>query len=397
MASQSVRRDTSTCNVIAVPPSCSTSRDVSAAPTSSTSAIAIAAPCRAKSNAAARPCPDAAPVISATLPASTASSGTTSDRRQHSDACQRGAPACCVASRRIARLGLRCGVPTDPIAEYGALFVRDGERFVATPLGRGPWSPNALHGGAPSALLAHVLAPPRSRTRVVHRAAHGRTAATGADRRAASRRAHDSPGQEGAVAGRRCCSPTVSRSRAPTALRLRPEEVDVADAVSPPVPAPPPVSAGAPPADRSSSTGSTSATGPRTTSGSYAVAFGVAGPASRLAAAEVPGRGGGAGRAVRAGRGRRRLRQRHRQPAHVRDRVGDQSRGQHPHVPPSRRASGSGWSRAVRGRARRRPGRDDAARRARAARTRRADVARQPDRDGGGRPGFAPEDSPPQP
>ena len=45
------------------------------------------------------------------------------------------------------------------------------------------------------------------------------------------------------MSARRWC-----RGRRATALRLRPEEVDVADAVSPPVPAPPPVSAGAPPA-----------------------------------------------------------------------------------------------------------------------------------------------------
>src|SRR5258708_13121137 len=44
----------------------------------------------------------------------------------------------------------------DPIGEYGALFERDGSRYVPTQLARGPWSPNALHGGAPSALFATV-------------------------------------------------------------------------------------------------------------------------------------------------------------------------------------------------------------------------------------------------
>ncbi len=33
----------------------------------------------------------------------------------------------------------------------------DGERFVATELARGPWDPNAQHGGAPSALLARAI------------------------------------------------------------------------------------------------------------------------------------------------------------------------------------------------------------------------------------------------
>jgi hypothetical protein len=45
-------------------------------------------------------------------------------------------------------------VADDPIARYGALFERDGTRYVPTPLARGPWDPNALHGGAPSALFA---------------------------------------------------------------------------------------------------------------------------------------------------------------------------------------------------------------------------------------------------
>ena len=33
----------------------------------------------------------------------------------------------------------------------------DGDRFVATELARGPWDPNAQHGGAPSALLARAI------------------------------------------------------------------------------------------------------------------------------------------------------------------------------------------------------------------------------------------------
>ena len=35
-----------------------------------------------------------------------------------------------------------------------ALFLRDGDAFVATELARGPWSPDALHGGPVAALLA---------------------------------------------------------------------------------------------------------------------------------------------------------------------------------------------------------------------------------------------------
>ena len=38
-----------------------------------------------------------------------------------------------------------------------ALFHADGDRFVPTELTRGPWDPNAMHGGAPAALLARAI------------------------------------------------------------------------------------------------------------------------------------------------------------------------------------------------------------------------------------------------
>jgi acyl-Coa thioesterase superfamily protein/acyl-CoA thioesterase superfamily protein len=38
-----------------------------------------------------------------------------------------------------------------------AVFVQDGDRFQATDLALGPWYPGALHGGAPAALLVHVV------------------------------------------------------------------------------------------------------------------------------------------------------------------------------------------------------------------------------------------------
>lgn len=37
-----------------------------------------------------------------------------------------------------------------------SLFLPDGEAFVPTELARGPWSPNALHGGSVAALLARA-------------------------------------------------------------------------------------------------------------------------------------------------------------------------------------------------------------------------------------------------
>jgi Thioesterase-like superfamily len=39
-----------------------------------------------------------------------------------------------------------------------AVFVQDGDRFTATDLAVGPWAPDALHGGAPAALLSHLFA-----------------------------------------------------------------------------------------------------------------------------------------------------------------------------------------------------------------------------------------------
>ena len=38
-----------------------------------------------------------------------------------------------------------------------ALYERDGERFVATELTRGPWSPDHQHAGPPAALLARAI------------------------------------------------------------------------------------------------------------------------------------------------------------------------------------------------------------------------------------------------
>src|SRR5512140_1489625 len=38
-----------------------------------------------------------------------------------------------------------------------AFFVRDGERFVPTELTRGPWDPNAQHGGPTAALLGTAI------------------------------------------------------------------------------------------------------------------------------------------------------------------------------------------------------------------------------------------------
>ena len=45
-----------------------------------------------------------------------------------------------------------------PADEYGAIFEPSTKgRFFPTPLARGPWDPNALHGGAVAGLFAHAL------------------------------------------------------------------------------------------------------------------------------------------------------------------------------------------------------------------------------------------------
>lgn len=51
------------------------------------------------------------------------------------------------------RLAVMGESPPDP----GALFVREGSRFVATELTQGPWNPEHQHGGPVSALLARAV------------------------------------------------------------------------------------------------------------------------------------------------------------------------------------------------------------------------------------------------
>ena len=42
-------------------------------------------------------------------------------------------------------------------APANPIFHRDGDRYVATALARGPWDPDSAHGGAPAALLAAAI------------------------------------------------------------------------------------------------------------------------------------------------------------------------------------------------------------------------------------------------
>jgi hypothetical protein len=45
----------------------------------------------------------------------------------------------------------------DALAAHGALFRVEGEELVPTDLARGPWDPDALHGGPTAALLARAI------------------------------------------------------------------------------------------------------------------------------------------------------------------------------------------------------------------------------------------------
>ena len=51
--------------------------------------------------------------------------------------------------------GARPAVYDPPMSD--ALFVIDGDTAVPSELTRGPWDPNAMHGGPPSALLARAV------------------------------------------------------------------------------------------------------------------------------------------------------------------------------------------------------------------------------------------------
>ena len=50
---------------------------------------------------------------------------------------------------------MMAGVSQPPVAD--ALFLADGDRFVPTAHTRGPWDPDAQHGGPPAALIARAV------------------------------------------------------------------------------------------------------------------------------------------------------------------------------------------------------------------------------------------------
>ncbi len=148
---------------------------------------------------------------------------------------------------------LRCApvseeaVSDDVVSEHGSLFTRHGEQFVPTPLTRGPWGPNAMHGGAPSALMAHVLArhDPGPAGFVARLTVELLRPVPLAPLQVVARTFR--PGKkvqwlEGAL-----LADGVEVVRA-VALRVRAQAVDVGDVVSPAVDMPPPPEEGAPPA-----------------------------------------------------------------------------------------------------------------------------------------------------
>jgi Acyl-CoA thioesterase C-terminal domain/Acyl-CoA thioesterase N-terminal domain len=168
-------------------------------------------------------------------------------------------------------------VARDPVDEFGSLFTRDGERFVPTRLARGPWGPNTMHGGAPSALMAYVLArhDPGPASFVARLTVELLRPVPLEPMQVVARTFR--PGKnvqwlEGAL-----LVDDVEVVRA-FALRLKQQPVDVADAISPEVVRPQPPSAGHPPQlfAGASEVGYWNAVEIRIIDG----AFGVAGPAS---------------------------------------------------------------------------------------------------------------------
>ena len=145
-----------------------------------------------------------------------------------------------------ARARVRCGVDRDPIDEFGSLFTRDGERFVPTQLTRGPWDPNAMHGGAPSALMAHVLArhDPGPASFIARLTVELLRPVPLVPMQAVARTFR--PGKNVQWIEAALLADDVEVVRA-VALRLRPQPVDVAETISPAVVTPPPPAAGAPP------------------------------------------------------------------------------------------------------------------------------------------------------
>jgi len=115
----------------------------SSAPSSLMSITAMRAPCSAKSTDAARPCPDAAPVMRATLPASSSLRDIAADAT--------GAPA--IRQRECAPASAYDPPMSDGAERTGALFEIDGDVATPSELTRGPWDPRAMHGGPPAALL----------------------------------------------------------------------------------------------------------------------------------------------------------------------------------------------------------------------------------------------------
>ncbi len=120
-----------------------------------------------------------------------------------------------------------------------ALFHRDGESFVPSEYTRGPWDPNAQHGGAPSGLFAYVLEryDPGPASFVARLTVELLRPVPMAPLTIAARTIR--PGRKVQWLEASAFAGDVEVARA-TALRVREAEVDVRDSVSPVVDTPMP-------------------------------------------------------------------------------------------------------------------------------------------------------------
>ena len=115
-------------------------------------------------------------------------------------------------ARRLRRVSCPSTTSLRRAERWRASSAADGGRFIPTEHARGPWDPQALHGGAPAALIAAAFEPHEPAAEMRDRAARLRVPAPDPVRAAdASRRASCGP-DAACRSSRPSCTPTAARS-----------------------------------------------------------------------------------------------------------------------------------------------------------------------------------------